>query len=376
MIEITPAGPTPVYEQICDQVRRAVVDGRLAPGDRLESIRDLARRLGVNASTVARAYRILEGEGVVQTRQGGGTTVTSSSPGVRSTAWRGERLGNLIAQTAAKALGEGYSPDEIEAAVSLHLAAVRLRRLREHPVHRPQDDTIRLRRFAGSHDLALETLWAHARRAHPETEIEVRYVGSLDGMMALVHGDVGLAGTHFLDEETGEYNIPTLRRLFVGQRLCIVTLGERQQGLIVQRGNPKGLTRFADLARPGVRIINRQAGSGTRRLLEHHFYKLGISTDAITGYTDEVTTHLAVAEAVARGQVDVGVGLLAAARAFELDFVPLARERYDLVLLARDRILAPLNWLLDMVRSPEFRGVVSHLGGYDTRLTGQEIYID
>lgn len=375
MIRITPTGKVPVYEQICAEVRRAIAEGRLAPGERLDPIRDVARQLGVNASTVARAYRALEQAGVVETRQGGGTIVAAPPATARSQEGRETRLAELAQEAAANALAEGYSPDEFEAAISLHLAAIRQRRQGEPSAHRMPEDAGRLRRFAGSHDLALETLWAYARQAHPETTIEARYVGSLDGVMALMHGEVGLAGAHVLDEETGEYNIPTLKRLFVGQRLCVVTLGERQQGLIVPRGNPKALTTVADLARPGLRIINRQVGSGTRRLLDHHLRLLGISPDAIAGYQNEVSTHIAVAEAVARGQADAGLGLLAAARAFGLGFTPLANERYDLILLARDRGLAPLNWLLELVKSAQFRNVTSHLGGYDTRLTGQEVFV-
>lgn len=237
----------------------------------------------------------------------------------------------------------------------------RARRLRESS-QRSADDALRLTRFAGSHDLALETLWAHARRAHPETRFEVRYVGSLAGLLAVMHGEAALTGVHLLDEESGEYNLPILRRLFVGQRLCVVTLAERQQGLMVPRGNPKSLLTFADLARPGLRIINRQTGSGTRALLDYHLHRLGLPGDAISGYELEVNTHLAVAEAVARGVADAGVGVLAAARALDLGFVPLANERYDLVLLARDRTLPPLNWLLDLVKGAEFRGVAAHLG--------------
>jgi putative molybdopterin biosynthesis protein len=122
-------------------------------------------------------------------------------------------------------------------------------------------------------------------------------------------------------------------------------------------------------------MINRQAGSGTRALLDFHLHRQGLAGDAIAGYRDEVHTHMAVAEAVEQGEADAGVGLLAAARAFDLDFVPLAIERYDLVLLARDRTVPPLNWLLDLVKSAAFRGVASHLGGYDTRLTGQEVFL-
>lgn len=374
MIQITPESKVPVYEQICAEVRRAIAEGRLAPGDRLEPIRDLARQLAVNTSTVARAYRLLEQEGVVQTRQGGGTTVAPRPLTARSQELHEARLSSLIRDAVTTALAEGYSPDEIEAAIGLHLAATRTRRQRASS-QRSADDALRLTRFAGSHDLALETLWAHARQAHPETHFEVRYVGSLDGLLAVMHGEAALTGVHLLDEESGEYNLPILRRLFVGQRICVVTLGQRQQGLIVPRGNPKSLLTFADLARPGLRIINRQAGSGTRALLDYHLHRLELPADAIRGYEHEVNTHLAVAQAVAHGEADVGVGVLAAARALDLGFVPLANERYDLVLLARDRTVPPLNWLLDLVKGAGFRGVAAHLGGYDTRCTGQEIFI-
>jgi putative molybdopterin biosynthesis protein len=200
-------------------------------------------------------------------------------------------------------------------------------------------------------------------------------VGSLDGLLALLHGDVGLSGAHILDEETGEYNLPILRRLFLGQSLCVITLVEREQGLIVPTGNPKGLREFADLRRPDVRFINRQPGSGTRTLLDLHLRRLGISPRALSDYEREAPTHLAVAAAVAEGTADVGLGLLAAARAFGLDFVPLARERYDLVLLAEDRSRPPLSWLLDLVSSPAFHAIASEIGGYSVTRSGQELII-
>ena len=192
------------------------------------------------------------------------------------------------------------------------------------------------------------------------------------GLLALLHGEVALAGAHILDEETGEYNLPILRRLFPGGQLLAVTLAEREQGLIVARGNPKGIRSFADLARDDVRFVNRQAGSGTRTLSEHHLRRAGIAGASVVGFDRVVDTHLAVASAVAAGNADAGLGVYAAARAFGLDFVPIAKERYDLVLLAADRSQPPLSWLLDTVASPGFRAVVAELGGYDTAKTGEE----
>ncbi len=181
-----------------------------------------------------------------------------------------------------------------------------------------------------------------------------------------------MAGAHILDEETGEYNLPILRRLFPGGQLIAVTLAEREQGLIVARGNPKRIGSFADLARDDVRFVNRQAGSGTRTLSEHHLRRAGIAGGSVVGFDRVVDTHLAVASAVAAGNADAGLGVYAAARAFGLDFVSIAKERYDLVLLAADRSQPPLSWLLDTVASSGFRAVVAELGGYDTAKTGEE----
>jgi putative molybdopterin biosynthesis protein len=178
-----------------------------------------------------------------------------------------------------------------------------------------------------------------------------------------------------LDEESGEYNLPILRRLFVGQRLCVVTLAEREQGLMMAAGNPKSIRSLHDLARGDVRFINRQPGSGTRTLLDHHLRRLSLSPRTITGYGHEALTHTAVADAVARNVADVGLGAQAAAQTFGLHFIPLAHERYDLVCLADERAQPPLSWLLDTIGSPAFKAVVAALGGYDTTHSGREVIV-
>ena len=302
MIEIRTTTDEPIYEQIVAQVRMAVASGRLKPGDRLDPVRELARRLGVNASTVARAYRQLEQQGIIETHHRGGTVIAAFQASTWVTSLRDERLRAMFEAPLVAALTDGFTPEEVEAAVGLQLAAWRARRLSSEPEQHHRQDELRLRRFAGSHDLAMESLWARARQAHPEIPLEARYVGSLDGLLALLHGEAALAGTHLLDEESGAYNLPILRRLFIGQRLCVVSLAERQQGLLVPLGNPQGLRNFADLAQPGVRIINRQPGSGTRTLLDFHLHQLGIPVEGLSGYDLEVATHLAVAEAVAKGR--------------------------------------------------------------------------
>jgi molybdate-binding protein/DNA-binding transcriptional regulator YhcF (GntR family) len=374
MLDIKLTKGQPEYAQIAEQVRLAAARGTLQPGDRLEAVRELAARLGVNASTVARAYRELEQAGVIETHGRRGTRVAARGDASGLRAVRDARLRSLAERAVVEALAQGFTADEIEAAFGLQLAAWRAQLAR--PAPRPNaEDANRLYRFAGSHDLALEALWAHARRAHNEVSFTASYVGSLDGLLALLHGEVALAGAHILDEETGEYNLPILRRLFPGGQLLAVTLAEREQGLIVARGNPKGIRSFADLARGDVQFVNRQAGSGTRTLSEHHLRRAGIMAASIAGFDRAVDTHLAVASAVASGAADAGLGVYAAARAFGLDFVPIAKERYDLVFLAADRSQPPLSWLLDTVANPDFRAVVAELGGYDTTKTGQELTV-
>ena len=372
MIEFRFDKGRPEYLQIAEQVQLAVASGRLHPHDRLEPVRELAGRLGFNPSTVARAYRLLEREGVIETggRRGSRVAATSAGDAGRAGELRRARLRALVSRAVLEGLAQGYSTEELEAALGLELAAWRERKEEGGPARPPVADTGRLNRFAGSHDLALEALWAQARRRNPQIAVEPRYVGSLDGLLALLHGEAALAGAHLLDEESGEYNLPVLRRLFIGVPLCVVTLAEREQGLIVVRGNPQGIDGFADL--PRVSIVNRQVGSGTRALLDHHLHRLGLAAGQIAGYDRTVSTHLAVAAAVADGSADAGLGIRAAARAFDLEFLPLARERYDLVLAVADRERSPLVEILTALGSAEFRAVAAQIGGYDTARTGEE----
>jgi molybdate-binding protein/DNA-binding transcriptional regulator YhcF (GntR family) len=373
MIAIDTSSPVPVYQQIADQVRLAVAAGRLQPGDRLEPVRDLAGHLGVNASTVARAYLLLEHEGVIRTNRRAGSVIAASPEDAPVRALHEGRLRKIMEGALVEALALGYRPAEAEAAFWLGLAAWRQRRLPPPPATSLSPLPAGALPFAGSHDLALEALWARARRVLPDLDPVVSYVGSLEGLMALWRRDALLAGAHLLDEETGEFNLPILRRLFPGEPLCVVTLAEREQGFLVPPGNPRRLAGWSDLCQPGLRFANRQPGSGTRALVDFHLRREGMSPGSIAGYEAELPTHLAVAAAVLEERADAGVGLLAAARAYGLDFVPLARERYDLVLRAVDRERSPLKELLALARSRDFRAVVEALGGYHTSLTGAEI---
>jgi putative molybdopterin biosynthesis protein len=167
--------------------------------------------------------------------------------------------------------------------------------------------------------------------------------------------------------------LPYVDRLLPGRDLAVVRLTHREQGLIVAPGNPLALAGIEDLVRPGLRYVNRQRGAGTRVLLDHELARRGIDAATVHGYEREEHTHLAVAAAVAADRADCGLGVLAAARAFGLDFVPVAREPYDLVLereTADAELLVPL-W--ELLESRAFRAEVEGLGGYDTGEMGRRI---
>jgi putative molybdopterin biosynthesis protein len=225
----------------------------------------------------------------------------------------------------------------------------------------------------GSHDLVLDLAASTLRERDPRLTLASSNVGSLGGLTALRDGLCHVAGSHLLDPESGEYTLPYLERLLPGRQVSVVRLVHREQGLIVAPSNPTEITGIEDLAERGLRYVNRQRGAGTRVLLDHELAQRGISPEAIAGYEREEHTHLAVAAAVAAGRADCGLGVLAAARAFGLDFVPVAQEPYDLVLLkdsTDDELLAPLWALLE---SEDFRAAVTNLGGYDTTEMGRQI---
>jgi putative molybdopterin biosynthesis protein len=212
------------------------------------------------------------------------------------------------------------------------------------------------------------------RATDPLITLASSNVGSLGGLVALRDGLCHIAGSHLLDPATGAYTLPFVDSLLgAGPDIAVVRLVHRDQGLIVPPGNPRGLTGIEDLAKPGLRYVNRQRGAGTRALLDHELAQHDIDPARVSGYTREEHTHLAVAAAVAVGRADTGMGIQAAARAFNLDFVPIAREPYDLVLRANmmeDDLLAPLWALLER---PDFQAGVEALGGYSCGETGRRI---
>jgi molybdopterin molybdotransferase/putative molybdopterin biosynthesis protein len=226
----------------------------------------------------------------------------------------------------------------------------------------------------GSHDLTLDLI-AQFLSEHDRRLVSAN-VGSQGGLIALRRGEAHVAGSHLLDPKTGEYNISSIRQYMPNIPVKVVALVGREQGLLVRRGNPKGIKSLRDLTSPKVQFVNRQRGAGTRVLLDYHLKSMTISPESIVGYFQEEYTHLGVAVAVASGRADCGLGIAAAAQALDLDFVPLFRERYDLVIpkrFANDDLLAPLFSLLaDSV----FQKAVSQLPGYDVSVMGTIILED
>ena len=376
-IKLLLQGDAPLYVQVIEQIQDLVATGRLEPGRQLPTVRALAVDLGINPGTVAKAYAELEREGVIVTHRGGGSCIASGADNARLASVRESRLWSIIGKSALEALSRGYTPQEIEAAFVLHMARWRVAREKGESGEviarlAERQNTIVL---TGSHDLTLDVLAGHLRRNHPEVSLSITSVGSLGGLIALEQEEAHVAGAHLLDEETGEYNVPFVKRLLPGQEVVLVTLAHRMQGLIVAVGNPKAIGGLEDLRRKDVRFINRQRGAGTRVLLDHKLRQLGISPEEVDGYGREVDTHVAVAAAVAGGVADVGVGIYGAARSLGLGFLPLLKERYDLVIPRRHYDGQFLRPLLEVVSSDEFKQVVTALGGYDTVDTGKATFV-
>jgi putative molybdopterin biosynthesis protein len=225
----------------------------------------------------------------------------------------------------------------------------------------------------GSHDITLDILADEIKVSHPWITLSSAHVGSLGGLMALKRHEAHIAGTHLLDEDTGEYNIPYIKRLLPDEKIALINLVHRQQGLIVAKGNPKGIEGLFDLANKGLAFCNRQRGSGTRILLDYELKKLGLTSDEIVGYDREVYTHMAVASAVATEIADVGLGIYASAKALNLDFIPIAEERYDLAIPEVFLPLPNIGIMLETIKSDRFHDRVQSLGGYDTRDTSKRM---
>jgi putative molybdopterin biosynthesis protein len=224
---------------------------------------------------------------------------------------------------------------------------------------------------AGSDDPALEWLPDALGREGAGPLLFTATVGSVPGLRLLGEGRADLAWAHLVDPDSGEYNLPHLPRYLGGRPAVLVHLFHRDLGFVVWTGNPRRVGGVEDLARPGLRFVNRQPGSGTRHLIDVALHRAGLAPAAVRGYRDEVSTHWAIGLRVLRGEADLGVAGRAIAHALSLGFVPLVRERFDMV-VPRDAFFEPrIQSVLEAVRSDRFRQTLERLGGYDAGRAGR-----
>lgn len=283
------------------------------------------------------------------------------------------RVGDrLVANPLPRGAGTVTSITQADGIVRVGADLEGLRPDQEVPVEllRPRAAIERNLVAVGSHDLCLDVIADLLHKQHTGASLSSSHVGSLAGLLAVKNGRCHLAGTHLLDPEDGSYNRSYIAKHLEGVPVRLVHLVEREQGLMVKQGNPRGISGFADLTREELTFINRQGGSGTRVLLDYELQRLGVSASEISGYETEEFTHMAVAVAVVSGAADAGLGVLSAARALELDFIPVTSERYELVIPEEFFETPAIQSLLEVIRSREFAERVGALGGYATAETG------
>jgi excisionase family DNA binding protein len=294
------------------------------------STREVAKYLGIHEKQV---YRLL--------RQG-------RLPGTRITGrWVFSR--RLVAEWIEACSREAMKP----------LAADRRQELEPHHLI-----------IAGSDDLLLQILLREFNRRHPTMLGTSASLGSVAGLQAVQERRAHVAGMHLLDPDSGEYNRPQVAAAFRNRRAFLVTLAFRQEGLILPHGNPRRVSKFADVVRLRLRIANREAGSGVRVLLDHLLSEHRLGKRGLPGYEAELSTHLEVATAVAEGRADVGIGALAPARGLGLEFVPLTWERYDLLSTDEAFYRKPTQAFFEMMKSDWLRQLIPKVPGYDARQTG------
>ncbi len=223
----------------------------------------------------------------------------------------------------------------------------------------------------GSHDMTIDLLNSLLKeKTGGRIHVSSSNVGSLGGLLAVKRQTAHLAGSHLLDTSTGEYNRSYIQKYIPDMPVLLLTLVHRWQGLMVPAGNPRNIEGIADLARADILFVNRQSGSGTRILLDYELARAGIPAERVSGYHNEEYTHMNVAMAVVSGAADTGLGIYAAARALSLDFIPVTRERYDLVIPKAYLEDNKMRLLIEIIRSAEFKEKALAMGGYEVHETG------
>lgn len=359
-----------LYHQIAESIRQEILHETLRPGDRLPPVRDMAARWGCTLGTVQRAYDELARQGLVVSRAGQGTHVASTIPSNVDLPLRRAALVHRAEAFLLEALTTGYTPEEAEQAV--RIALERWRTLNQTPLSPARN---RLR-FVGSHDPAVSLIAAHFADFAPVDAPQLTFAGSLGGLMALARGEADLAGSHLWDAASDTYNVPFVLRLLPGRRVALLTLAHRRLGLMLSPAHPLTVRGLEDLVQADLRFVNRQRGAGTRVWLDAHLHLLGVAPERIHGYEQEMRTHSEVAQLIAEGQAEVGLGVEAAALNYGLNFIPLTLERYDLVIPAEVWDIPPVQALAQWLASEAAREEVLALGGYDVREMGRIEWVE
>ena len=266
-----------------------------------------------------------------------------------------------VSMSLVKADGLGIIPRNVEG----YEAGDRIRVELLKPISSIRDKLLSI----GSHDLVMDIV-------ADMMELTSSHVGSMGGILSLRRDECHLAPIHLLDMETGEYNTSYVKKYFPGKRMALIKGIQRSQGFIVQKGNPHDIKRCADLTREDLIFANRQKGAGTRVLLDYHLKMERIEPREIRGYQREFTTHMAVAAAVKNNTATTGLGVLSAAKAMDLDFVPLSNEDYDFLVHGDSMEMDQVRDFVNLIKSDEFQYRVKDLGGYGFENTGEIIWIE
>jgi putative molybdopterin biosynthesis protein len=227
---------------------------------------------------------------------------------------------------------------------------------------------------SGSNDPILDVLHTHMRKTYPEFYIFSANTGSSDGLKALNMGYTDIAWSHLFDPETGEYNIPFLPTFLPKVKPVVVNLFQRELGFVVAPKNPFKVQGFDDLTQKGIRFINRQKGSGTRVLLDHHLKSLKIPTSKIKGYEREVYTHFEVGLAILSKEADVGIATIAVTKLLGLSFIPVTQESFDMILDQSTFFQKGIQAFIEILNSQGFRNRIEKLGSYDFKTSGKILY--
>lgn len=228
--------------------------------------------------------------------------------------------------------------------------------------------------ISGSNDLALDFLTKNTNIRNPQFNISLSSTGSLAGLMALRDGNCHIAASHLLDTDTGEYNNSYIKKWLPDLSVTLLNLAHREQGLVLKKGNPLRIKSLKDLAGKKVSFINRQDGSGTRVLLDYGLKESGIDPEEISGYERIAQTHMDVALEILHGSADAGIAIRAVSKLLGLDFIPLARERFDLVIPNKFYSTDAVRALCGVLHSDEFKFNIARMGGYELHDTGRIVY--